>query len=117
MVRVVRTLGPTANMSAGFLVVLFVALALVVVPSMFALVASWRRGGLARFAAAFGGAVIGLIALVFFAPSGWPSSYEERVIMFLAAWGMVFLACVGLASVLLPITKLFARLVQANSKP
>jgi predicted phage tail protein len=103
-------------MSAGFLVVLFVALGLVVVPSMIALVAGWRRRGLARLAAILGGAVICSIAVLFLAPSEWPSTYEERVVIFLAAWGMVFLACAGIASMLLPITKLVARRNQTNSK-
>jgi hypothetical protein len=76
-------------MSSGFFVVMFVGLIVVVTPSILAISVAWRRGGVAR-----AGAVLALIAILclaglFFAPSDWPNTYEERAVLFLASWGMI----------------------------
>ena len=88
--RLARTLGLTKHMNSGFLIVLLVATILVAAPSTFAGVWAWRRGGAFRAAA-----VVALIAILCLAglllvPSDWPNTYEEKIVIFLAAWGLMF---------------------------
>ena len=77
-------------MSSRFFVVLFVAALVVVAPSLVLIRALWRRGGFARALLIVGFFLVAMLAVVFLIPSSWPSSYEERTVMFLVAWGAVF---------------------------
>jgi len=87
-------------MSSGFLVILLVATLLVVAPSMLLIVAAWRRGGVPRIMALVGLITLSCMAGLFLAPSDWPNTYEERTVLFLAAWGMIF-ALIAIAIFLL----------------
>src|SRR6218665_2973270 len=77
-------------MDSGLLVVLFVATLVVVAPSVLLLRVWWRRGGFARAVAIAGTSLIALLAFVLFGSPGWPDSREERLVLFMAAWGTVF---------------------------
>ena len=76
-------------MNSGFLVVLLVATLLVVAPSMLAVVWAWRRSRASRAAAAVVLIVILCLAGLFLMPSDWPNTYEEKIVIFLAAWGQI----------------------------
>ena len=79
----------TKHMSSGFFIVMFVGLIVVVTPSILAISVGWRRGGVARACAVLALIAILCLAGLFFAPSDWPNTYEERAVIFLAAWGMI----------------------------
>lgn len=77
-------------MDAGFVVVLFVAVLLVVVPTAMAIRFAWRRGGVARAASCFAALLLAVLASLFLVTTGWPNSFEEKVVLFLAVWAMLF---------------------------
>ena len=91
-------------MSSGVLVIVFVAALVVVAPSTVAIVSAWRRGGVARVSSVVAMIVIFCLAGLFLTPSSWPNSFEERIVLFLAAWGML-LALTGVPLVLFTLGK------------
>ncbi len=76
-------------MDAGFFVVLFVAALLVVIPTAAALRFAWLRGGVARGASAFGAFLLAALAWLLLVATGWPNSFEEKAVVFLAIWGLI----------------------------
>jgi hypothetical protein len=85
-------------MSSGFFVVFIVASLLVVIPSLIANRAWWRRGGFWRALPIISAVWVAVLAAVLLHPSERPNSYEERIVLLLVAWGVGFylLAAVAL---------------------
>lgn len=77
-------------MNAGFLVVLFVAALLVVIPTAAAVRLAWLRGGVARGASAFFALLLAALAWLSFGATGWLNSFEEKAVVFLAIWCLIF---------------------------
>ena len=86
------------GMTSGLFVVLLIASLMVVLPSLITSRIYWRRGGYWRALPVIGALVVGVLAAVLLSPTDWPSSYEERAVLFLVAWGMTFYALVAVAT-------------------
>jgi hypothetical protein len=85
-------------MNSGLFVVLLIASLVVVLPSLITSRIYWKRGGYWRALPATGALLVGVLAAVLLPPTGWPNSYEERAVLFLAAWGMAFYALVAVVT-------------------
>ncbi|MCZ4317347.1 hypothetical protein O4H66_28450, partial [Comamonadaceae bacterium G21597-S1] len=97
------------SMNVGFVVVLFVAAVLVVIPTAVALRFSWRRGGIARGASAFSALLLAGVAWLFLATTGWPNSLEEKVVLFLAVWAMLFVVLGAAIAVVVMLRRILLR--------
>ena len=86
------------GMTSGLFVVLLIASLMVVLPSLITSRICWRRGGYWRALPVIGALVVGVLAAVLLPPTDWPSSYEERAVLFMAAWGMAFYALVAVGT-------------------
>jgi hypothetical protein len=102
------------KLSAGFCVVLIVALLLVVGPFSLLMIKFWRSGTLGK--TGFGLSILAVVALAisFFVdePLAGSDSFEENLVLFLGAWGFSFYSIVGLSSIVN-----FARRALTKSPP
>jgi hypothetical protein len=77
-------------MNAGFGVVVLVAVLLVVWPAAVLLRAAWRKGRAGRTLVVLAVSAAVLLAALLLAPSSWPASLDERVLLLLGAWALLF---------------------------
>ena len=100
------------EITAGFLVVLFVALCVVVMPSVFIAMKLWNSGSRGRAWLAFSCLVLAFFGLGAFSPDPQPraGSLELRVTIFMTLWGSFLYLSLGLAAIWAVISRLAKRL-------
>jgi protein-S-isoprenylcysteine O-methyltransferase Ste14 len=90
------------DVSAGFLVVLFVAICLVVMPSALIAMRLWNSGLRGRALLTCGCLLLVLLGIGAFLPDPefGAESLEDSVVMFMAIWGIVLYFALGLTALL-----------------
>jgi hypothetical protein len=84
-------------MTPGFLVIVFTALLLVVVPSSLLAKSAWRKGGVNRVVAV-GGIALLIAFSALLIPGSTTATLEENILLILVAWGVLFMALGSLAA-------------------
>jgi uncharacterized membrane protein len=84
-------------MTSGFLVIVFTALLLVVVPSSLLATIAWRKGGISRVVAV-GGIALLLAFSGLLIPGSTTATLEDNILLILVAWGVLFMVLGSLAA-------------------
>jgi hypothetical protein len=106
------------DVDAGFLVVLFVALGMVVMPSTLIAIRLWNSGLRGRALLACSCLLLVFLGVGAFLPDPefGAELLENRVVSFMAIWGFLLYLSVGFATVLAVIFRLGRKVVQASTQ-